>query len=114
MAIGKVQRSPMVRTVSRIGLELKATALDQRSVLAKVKASTVRLLPNYLRMLRENDGFIGPWCTEGKCEAVEAPLSPFTPGEWSRLVGSMDFNIKIPYGYELGGEYEGFQPVRPR
>lgn len=95
-------------------LELKATALDQRSVLAKVKASTIRLLPNYLRMLRANDGFIGPWCTEGKCEAVDAPLAPFTPEEWSQMLGSMDFNIKTPDGYELGGEYEGFQPVRPR
>ena len=94
-------------------LELKATALDQRSVLAKVKSSTIRYLPNYLQMLRKNDGFIGPWCTEGRCRPVEA-ASPFTPEEWSRLLNNTDFNIKTPEGYELGGQYDGFEPVRPR
>ena len=44
-------------------IELKATALDQKSALLKVAAATKRLTPNFLRMLRANDGFIGPWCT---------------------------------------------------
>ena len=44
-------------------IELKATALDQKPALLKVAAATKRLTPNFLRMLRANDGFIGPWCT---------------------------------------------------
>jgi hypothetical protein len=47
---------------------------------------------------------------------IEGPAisAPFTPEEWPQFLGAMEFNVETPDGYELGGEYEGFQPVRPR
>ena len=71
-------------------IELKATALDQKSALLKVAAATKRLTPNFLRMLRANDGFIGPWCT------VRVPQLPLDRSPCGLRVSS-----GVPAGVDL-------------
>ena len=53
-------------------MELKADGIDQRTPLSKMAAATKRLTPNYVKMLHENKGFVGPWCSDGACAPVAA------------------------------------------
>jgi len=81
-------------------LELKSTALDQRSVLLAVRNRTQLYQHNWIQMLQRNRGFIGPWCTDGRCQPAELPEG---------LLGDLpDVELDVPYG--LGGPYPGFRP----
>lgn len=71
----------------------------------------MRLLPNFLRMLKKNNGFIGPYCPEGVC-AEEPPLGEPLSAEEASYAALGGSTIKTLY--ELGGPYPGFKPVRPR
>jgi arylsulfatase I/J len=79
-------------------LELMDTGLDQRSVLLTVNARAKAYMPNWIQMLKDNRGFVGPWCTDGACK-------PAPPGEHMQ-----DFEQELfEPAYGLGGPFPGFK-----
>ena len=80
-------------------LELKATAIDQRTPLMKMQAATVKYFPNWIKMLQNNRGFIGPWCTDGACSPAAAEAAN---GDTA--------NAPIELPYMMGGEFPGMKP----
>merc|ERR1712066_302933 len=85
----------VLERMKRRYLELKATALDQRTPLETVVNRTKLYQKNWIQMLQRNKGFIGPWCNDGACE-------PLGSSELSES--------ELPYDapYNLGGPFPGF------
>ena len=89
----------MLESLKQRYLVLKKDGMDQRTPLSKMAAATKKYVPNYVKMLKDNKGFVGPWCTDGACTPVaEDDL------ESSMVSLEGDF-MKPPYGQ--GGLYPG-------
>ena len=89
----------MLNTLRERYLELKKTGINQRTPLSRMAYNTRRLAPNFVKMLKDNQGFVGPWCTDGACAAYSPPGDELN-------VSLPDTAFIFPYGQ--GGEYEGF------
>lgn len=90
----------MVSSLRDRYLALKATGIDQRSPLMKVKAASVKYYPNWIKMLQNNRGFIGPWCTDGAC----------SPADDAEAANSDTANALVEVSYMMGGEFPGMKP----
>ena len=80
-------------------LELKKDGIEQRIPLSRMAAATKKYTGNYVKMLQQNRGFIGPWCTDGACSPVgeDEVQSNFAHPEI----------LEVPYGQ--GGWYPGMR-----
>ena len=89
----------MLNTLRERYLELKKTGINQRTPLSRMAYNTRRLAPNFVKMLKDNQGFVGPWCTDGACSPVgeDEVQSNFAHPEI----------LDVPYGQ--GGWYPGMR-----
>lgn len=88
-------------------LALKETALDQRTPLLAMVRRTTLYHANWVRMLQQNRGFVGPWCTDGACD----PHPHEASAQEALLADGIDEPIQPPYGF--GGPFPGFPAYGP-